>query len=84
MTKGVVLSTIGFLFLLRFLIYYILGDGAGHIQSVVFGGTMVVIGVQIITMSFIADLLSVNRKLLENIKQLTFETLLLNKKNDRK
>lgn len=65
---GSVFAVSGFLFLLRFLFFYLSGDGDGHIQSVVFGATMLMIGVQIISLAFIADLLSVNRKLSEEIK----------------
>ena len=53
---------------LRFLYYYLTGDGQGHVQSVVLAGVMMGIGFQTFLVAFIADLLSVNRKLLEEVQ----------------
>lgn len=79
MGGGLFVAGLGFLFLLRFLIYFLLGDGDGHIQSVVFGGVLMVMGVQIISLAFIADLSAANRKLLEKVKMLTFLSYLENR-----
>jgi glycosyltransferase involved in cell wall biosynthesis len=65
---GLVLFGMGLLLGLRFLYYYLTGDGHGHIQSVVLAGVMMGIGFQTFLVAFIADLLSVNRKLLEEIQ----------------
>jgi hypothetical protein len=46
----------------------ILGEGAGHIQSVILSGVLIGISFQMILVAFIADLLGVNRKLLEEIQ----------------
>jgi hypothetical protein len=45
------------------------GDGEGHTQSVILAGVLMGMGFQTALIAFIADLLSVNRKLLEEIKQ---------------
>lgn len=68
MSIAVFLSSLGFLIGLRFLYFYINGEGSGHVQSVVLSGTLIVIGFQTALMAFMADLLSVNRKLLEDLR----------------
>ena len=52
---------------LRFVYHYIQGSGAGYIQSVIFTALCLTIGVLMLMMGFIADIISVNRKLLERI-----------------
>ncbi len=68
MTIASVLFALGFLLGLRFLYYYFTGDGDGHMQSVVLAGVLMGMGFQTGLIAFVADLLSVNRKLLEEIK----------------
>lgn len=68
MTIAAILFTLGFLLALRFLYYYFIGEGDGHIQSVILSGVLMGMGFQTGLIAFIADLLSVNRKLLEEIK----------------
>ncbi|MDD3648354.1 MAG: glycosyltransferase family 2 protein [Candidatus Dojkabacteria bacterium] len=58
---------IGFVLVGRFVYYYLLDDGAGHIQSVVIGAVSFVIGVQMFALGLLADLLAVNRRLMEDI-----------------
>jgi len=60
-------SIIGAVLIGRFLYYYLQGDGAGHIQSVVIGGVSFVIAVQMFALGIVADLLAVNRRLMEDI-----------------
>ncbi len=68
MTIAAILFGLGFLLGLRFLYYYFTGDGDGHMQSVVLAGVLMGMGFQTGLIAFVADLLSVNRKLLEEIK----------------
>jgi glycosyltransferase involved in cell wall biosynthesis len=65
---GLILFGMGLVLGLRFLYYYLFGNGSGHIQSVILAGVMMGIGFQTILVAFIADLLSVNRKLLEEVQ----------------
>ena len=67
MTIATVLFGLGLLLGLRFLYFYFTGDGEGHLQSVVLAGVLMGMGFQTGLIAFIADLLSVNRKLLERI-----------------
>ncbi len=68
MSIAAILFTLGFLLGLRFLYFYFTGDGEGHMQSVVLAGVLMGIGFQTGLIAFVADLLSVNRRLLEELK----------------
>lgn len=68
-TLSMIFMFIGVLLSLRFLYFYISGDGDGHVQSVVLGSALLAIGFQTGLIAFIADLLSVNRILLEEIRE---------------
>jgi len=51
----------------RFLYFYLIGDGQGHIQSLILTAVLLLIGFNTFTLGIVADLISVNRKLLEKI-----------------
>ena len=65
---GTVLFTLGALIGVRFLWYFLSGQGGGHIQSLILASILIGIGFQTIMVAFIADLLSVNRRLLEELQ----------------
>lgn len=67
-TIGAIFLFGGIVFGVRYLYYLITGEGAGHIQSVILSGVLIGISFQMILVAFIADLLGVNRKLLEEIQ----------------
>ena len=67
-TIGLTLFILGFLLGLRFLYYYFTGEGKGHVQSVILSGVLLGMGFQTILVAFLADLLAVNRKLLEEVQ----------------
>jgi glycosyltransferase involved in cell wall biosynthesis len=58
----------------RFLYYYIIGQGSGHLQSVILAAVLLIVGFQVILIGLVADLIGFNRKILEEtlyrIKQL--------------
>lgn len=68
MSIALILFSLGFLIGLRFLYFWLSGDGGGHIQSVILASVLIGMGFQTGLIAFIADLLAVNRKLLEEIK----------------
>ena len=76
MTIAAILFGIGLLLGLRYLYFYFTGEGDGHIQSVILAGVLMGMGFQTGLIAFIADLLSVNRKLLEEIKLEQFKNSL--------
>lgn len=66
--------TIGALFILvalgiggRFLYYYLQGNGAGHVQSLLLGGVLGIVGVQVWVVGVLADLIAANRKITQEI-----------------
>jgi glycosyltransferase involved in cell wall biosynthesis len=63
---GAVVSALGLLGVARFLYFYVVGQGA-HIQSLVLSGVLLVIGVQAFMLGILADLISINRRLNEDI-----------------
>ena len=65
---GAVLFSIGILLGVRFLFNYFGGGGSGQIQSLILASILIGIGFQTIIVAFIADLLSVNRRLLEDLQ----------------
>lgn len=66
-TAGAAMIGIGVLVGLRFLYYYMGGNGEGHIQSVVLASLCIMLGAMSWMMGIIAELTAVNRKLLEKI-----------------
>ena len=58
---------IGFLICLRFLYFYATGGGAGHVQSLILGTLLLGVGIAGVIIGLVADLISVNRKLLEQV-----------------
>lgn len=51
----------------RFLYFYMQGRGSGHIQSLILAAVLLIFGFQAGLLAFVADLLSVNRRLLEEL-----------------
>jgi len=68
MTIGLTIFGIGLLPGLRFLYFYIAGNSSGHIQSLIFTSILLGIGFQTILFALIADLLAVNRRILEDLQ----------------
>jgi hypothetical protein len=69
-----VFSVLGGLFIIaglviagRFLYYYIIGQGSGHLQSVILAAVMLIVGFQVILIGLLADLIGFNRKILEEL-----------------
>jgi glycosyltransferase involved in cell wall biosynthesis len=68
MGVGLVLFLIGTVTGLRFLYYFFAESGEGHIQSLILSSILIGIGFQTVMGAFLADLLSVNRRLLEELQ----------------
>ncbi len=58
----------GFALGLRFLAYLALGQGGGHVQSLILASVLLGMGVQTVLVAFLSDLLAVNRMLLEEVQ----------------
>ncbi len=51
---------------LRFLLQYLAGEGAGHIQSLILAAVLLIVGFQTLLIGLVADLIGGNRSLLED------------------
>jgi glycosyltransferase involved in cell wall biosynthesis len=65
---GGLFVTAGVLAGIRFLVYVLLGQGVGHIQSVIFTGMCVTLGFLLGMLGFLADLMATNRRLIERVE----------------
>jgi len=65
---GIVLGAIGGITNLRFLyLYSVMGEGSGHVQSLIFGTLCIILGALMLMIALLADMITANRKLLERI-----------------
>ena len=64
---------------IRFLIYYFMGQGAGHIQSLILAAVLFIVGFQVLMIALLADVISFNRRLIEEtllrVKHMEFDHL---------
>jgi glycosyltransferase involved in cell wall biosynthesis len=65
--QGVVVFSAGFLIGLRFLYYFATGDGNGRVQSLILAALLMGIGFSLGVVGLLADLIAVNRQLLEKL-----------------
>ena len=65
---ALVLGLIGLVLVSRFLYYYWTGDGNGHVQSLIFAAVFLLSSLQLGIIAIVGDLLSINRRLLEDIQ----------------
>ena len=61
-------SLIGVLVWVRLLIYYFTGRGSGHTQSLILACTLLIIGFVTFVIGLLADVISANRKILEDVQ----------------
>ena len=66
-TLAAVCFLAGFAIGVRFLGFYLTGDGSGHVQSLLLATLLMGAGFQLFVVAFVADLLAANRKLLEEL-----------------
>ncbi len=57
----------GLFFMLRYLYFVMIGEGKGHVQSVILGALLITIGFLLQVVGILADLIATNRKLLEKL-----------------
>jgi glycosyltransferase involved in cell wall biosynthesis len=66
MSLGGLLVAVGALLVLRFMYFYLAHNGAaGHIQSLILSAILIVVGFQVCLIGLIAELVRLNRKMLE-------------------
>jgi hypothetical protein len=64
---AVVLGGAGLIAGLRYVYFVAIGQGGGHVQSVIFAALCLILSALMVMMGFLAELISTNRKLMERI-----------------
>ena len=67
LSMGTFFLSIGILIGSRFLYYYLMGSGTGKIQSLMLASVLIIIGFQLLIIGLVSDLISANRRLIEDI-----------------
>lgn len=80
---GSITTLFGTIFAVRFIYFFIIGEGGGHIQSLIFSAIFIMVGFQIFMSGLIGDLIGINRKLEENILIRIKKMELTQKKDER-
>ena len=57
----------GLAIFLRYLYFYVIGEGAGHVQSVVVASVLILLAFQVFLLGLLSDLIARNRRLSEDI-----------------
>lgn len=69
----------GIVIAIRFGYFAFIGQGSGHVQSLIVAAVLIIVGLQIALTGLVADLISINRKLMERalnkLKQMELDTL---------
>ncbi len=65
---GAIIFGLGTILGIRFLVYYFMGQGQGHIQSLILTAVLLMIGFQIGITGLLADIIAGNRKLIEDVQ----------------
>ena len=66
---GGIVFGVGLIIGLRFLIFLLMGNSAGHVQSLILASTLMILGFQTIISGLLADLIAANRKILEDTQE---------------
>jgi glycosyltransferase involved in cell wall biosynthesis len=67
LSLGLVLLLVGTLIGLRFVYFYLMGEGGGHVQSLILAAVLLIVGFQTLLIGLVADLIGFNRKIIEEI-----------------
>tara|TARA_Y100000780_G_scaffold232556_1_gene266133 strand:+ start:25007 stop:25993 length:987 start_codon:yes stop_codon:yes gene_type:complete len=83
---GALITLIGLIPIVRFLIFYMMGDGNGHLQSLILGGVLTLLGIITFLIAILADLINFNRQLieqtLEKVRRMELQMLDENKERE--
>lgn len=77
---------VGLIYAVRFLVFYMQGTGVGHVQSLILGCTLIILGFLTFMIGLVADVISANRKILEDtqyhVRRAEYEAIYREKKKD--
>jgi len=62
---GLISGGLGGFLMLRFLYFYLTGDGSGHVQSVIVGGVLLIASMLAFILAVFSDIMRINRKLIQ-------------------
>lgn len=65
---GAIFLLIGLILGIRFIVYLCIGQGDGHIQSLILTSILILLGAQSLIVGLQADIIAANRKILEDIQ----------------
>jgi glycosyltransferase involved in cell wall biosynthesis len=65
---GSIIFALGVLLGVRFLVYLAIGQGSGHVQSLILTAVLLMMGFQTIVMGLLGDTIAANRKILEDVQ----------------
>jgi glycosyltransferase involved in cell wall biosynthesis len=65
---GALLFGAGTLIGLRFLILFFMGQGDGHVQSLIFAAILIILGFQTLVIGLLSDIIAGNRKIMEDVQ----------------
>lgn len=65
LVAGIAMGLLGMAPVLRFLWLYAIGEGDGHVQSLVLGGVLLLAGYITVVVAFLSDIVGTNRRLTE-------------------
>lgn len=65
---GTIFNIAGLAFAVRYIIYKSMGEGSGHVQSVIIMGVLFMIGIISYLLGLQADVIAANRKLIEDVQ----------------
>jgi glycosyltransferase involved in cell wall biosynthesis len=64
---ALLMLTGGLFLAFRFLYYWVIGQGSGHIQSIILSAVLLIVGFQTLLIGLLADLIGFNRTILEEV-----------------
>jgi glycosyltransferase involved in cell wall biosynthesis len=59
-------TLVGLIYAIRFVTYYCMGTGGGHVQSLILGCTLIIMGFLTFMIGVVSDVIAANRKILED------------------
>ena len=70
---GTILFLLGVAVGVRFLVYFCMGGGHGHVQSLILASSLMMIGFQTITIGLLGDTVAANRKLQYHVRKMDYD-----------
>ncbi len=71
---ALLMISLGLILAFRFLYFWLIGQGGGHIQSVILSAVLLIVGFQTLLIGLLADLIGFNRMILEELLYRTRRT----------